>query len=304
MNSIDIVIPVYNEGDNIIPVLNAFQEQVKSPIRVLICYDFDDDTTLAAINSAGVFVSNVSTGTAPFTVASTTPVANLNIGGNAANVTGIVGIANGGTNSSNGLNNNRIMVSSGGSIVESAALTDGQILIGSTGAAPTAATITAGTGMTVTNAAGGITVAANVANAIVSSNRTTTSTTLSDVTDMSFSIGANETWSFEFHISNGCSGNGGTDWAVTVPSGGTLRASVLGRAGAYTDVISTVLTSSGSKTFTSFNTANSAYGNTHITGVVVNGATPGNVTLQFSAGTGGQTSTVFANSYLTARKVE
>jgi len=54
-------------------------------------------SALAYVNSSGVFVSNVATGTAPFVVTSTTPVANLNIGGNAANVTGTVAIANGGT---------------------------------------------------------------------------------------------------------------------------------------------------------------------------------------------------------------
>ncbi|MFM6928156.1 MAG: beta strand repeat-containing protein, partial [Bdellovibrio sp.] len=73
---------------------------------------------------------------------------------------GILPVANGGTNSSTALNNNRIMVSSGGAIVESAALTNGQILIGSTGAAPAAATLTAGAGVSITNSAGGITIAA------------------------------------------------------------------------------------------------------------------------------------------------
>jgi len=48
---IDIVIPVYNEGENIIRVLNAFEEQIKTPIRVLICYDHEDDTTLVALKS-------------------------------------------------------------------------------------------------------------------------------------------------------------------------------------------------------------------------------------------------------------
>jgi glycosyltransferase involved in cell wall biosynthesis len=49
--NIDIVIPVFNEGENIIPVLNAFEKQVNTPIRVLICYDFEGDTTLAALKS-------------------------------------------------------------------------------------------------------------------------------------------------------------------------------------------------------------------------------------------------------------
>ncbi len=47
--------------------------------------------------TASQLTSTVATGTAPLVVTSTTPVANLNIGGNAANVTGTVAIANGGT---------------------------------------------------------------------------------------------------------------------------------------------------------------------------------------------------------------
>jgi hypothetical protein len=60
------------------------------------------------------------------------------------------------------LNNNRIMVSTGGSIVEAAALTNGQLLIGSTGASPIAATLSAGTGIAITNAAGSITIASSI----------------------------------------------------------------------------------------------------------------------------------------------
>ena len=56
--------------------------------------------------------------------------------------TGVLPVARGGTNSGTALNNNRIMVSSGGAIVEAAALTNGQLLVGSTGAAPVAATLT------------------------------------------------------------------------------------------------------------------------------------------------------------------
>lgn len=68
-------------------------------------------------------------------------------------------ISKGGTNSSTALNDNRIMVSSSGAIVEASALTDGQLLIGDTGASPVAATISAGTGISVTNGPGSITIA-------------------------------------------------------------------------------------------------------------------------------------------------
>lgn len=77
-------------------------------------------------------------------------------------VTGILPIANGGTNSSAALANNRIMVSNGGAIVEAAALTNGQLLIGSTGAAPVAASLTAGANITITPGAGSITIASTI----------------------------------------------------------------------------------------------------------------------------------------------
>ncbi|MGE0494299.1 MAG: glycosyltransferase [Vulcanimicrobiota bacterium] len=49
MSQLDIIIPVYNEGENIIPTLTSLREHVKTPCRVLICYDFPEDTTLTAI---------------------------------------------------------------------------------------------------------------------------------------------------------------------------------------------------------------------------------------------------------------
>jgi glycosyltransferase involved in cell wall biosynthesis len=46
---LDIVIPVYNEGRNIVLTLATLASSVKTPARVLICYDFPDDDTLPAI---------------------------------------------------------------------------------------------------------------------------------------------------------------------------------------------------------------------------------------------------------------
>jgi len=48
---LDIVIPVYNEGANIMATLRAIARGVKTPSRVLICYDRDDDDTLPAITN-------------------------------------------------------------------------------------------------------------------------------------------------------------------------------------------------------------------------------------------------------------
>jgi dolichol-phosphate mannosyltransferase len=49
MDLIDIIIPVYNERENILQVLSAIQNNVRSPIRILICYDSEDDNTLVAL---------------------------------------------------------------------------------------------------------------------------------------------------------------------------------------------------------------------------------------------------------------
>jgi dolichol-phosphate mannosyltransferase len=48
---LDIIIPVYNEGANIVPTLASIAQSVKTPNRVLICYDREDDDTLPAIRN-------------------------------------------------------------------------------------------------------------------------------------------------------------------------------------------------------------------------------------------------------------
>src|ERR1700751_4171132 len=47
---LDIVIPVYNEGANIVSVLESFRRELRFPYSVLICYDFDGDSTLAVLD--------------------------------------------------------------------------------------------------------------------------------------------------------------------------------------------------------------------------------------------------------------
>lgn len=48
---LDIIIPVYNEGANILQTLQSIMRAVTTPPRVLICYDREDDDTLPAIRS-------------------------------------------------------------------------------------------------------------------------------------------------------------------------------------------------------------------------------------------------------------
>ncbi len=48
---LDIVIPVYNEGSIILATLAELRRLVRTPSRILICYDKPDDDTLAVINA-------------------------------------------------------------------------------------------------------------------------------------------------------------------------------------------------------------------------------------------------------------
>jgi hypothetical protein len=73
-----------------------------------------------------------------------------------ADVSGVLPIANGGTNTGTALTNKQLIVSSGGAHVELGAATNGQIPIGSTGNLPVLATPTSSNGITVTGGAGSL----------------------------------------------------------------------------------------------------------------------------------------------------
>jgi glycosyltransferase involved in cell wall biosynthesis len=46
---LDIVIPVYNEGENILSALQSLYAHVRTSFRVFICYDFEADNTLPVV---------------------------------------------------------------------------------------------------------------------------------------------------------------------------------------------------------------------------------------------------------------
>jgi dolichol-phosphate mannosyltransferase len=50
-NTLSIVIPVYNEGENILATLTEIALRIRTPHTILIVYDFDEDNTLPAIQS-------------------------------------------------------------------------------------------------------------------------------------------------------------------------------------------------------------------------------------------------------------
>ncbi len=60
--SLGIIIPVYNEGDNIRDTIYAIEEKIKTPHQVYIVYDFDKDNTLPVVKTlidSGLYINLV-----------------------------------------------------------------------------------------------------------------------------------------------------------------------------------------------------------------------------------------------------
>lgn len=47
---LDLIVPVYNEGENIKQLFEEISSEIKTPKRVSVIYDFDEDNTLPVVN--------------------------------------------------------------------------------------------------------------------------------------------------------------------------------------------------------------------------------------------------------------
>jgi len=47
---ISIVVPVYNEGGNIVRLMERIDEQIETDKEIIIVYDFDEDDTVPVVN--------------------------------------------------------------------------------------------------------------------------------------------------------------------------------------------------------------------------------------------------------------
>jgi glycosyltransferase involved in cell wall biosynthesis len=48
--SLSVILPVYNEGEAVEPVLRALSEAVTTPHELVVVYDFDEDTTVSVVH--------------------------------------------------------------------------------------------------------------------------------------------------------------------------------------------------------------------------------------------------------------
>ena len=169
----------------------------------------------------------------------------------------------------------------GGLLTSTAAPTNGQILIGNTGTSPTVSTLTAGTGITITNGAGTITIAANSAALVTSFSAGTTGFTPNTATTGAITLAGT------LNIANGGTGltttptNGqllignGTGYTLAALAGTANQITVTNGAGTITLSIPAAFTAPGSVTTTTTLITGTLYSDGTTTGITAAGTTQG-----------------------------
>lgn len=56
---LSIVVPVYNEGAAVVPILRGLASAVRTPHEILVVYDFDEDTTVPAVRAVAADLPTV-----------------------------------------------------------------------------------------------------------------------------------------------------------------------------------------------------------------------------------------------------
>ena len=59
MMKLDIIIPVYNEDENIVRLLKTLEDVVVCNFRVLICYDKESDSTLKYLRNDNIISKEI-----------------------------------------------------------------------------------------------------------------------------------------------------------------------------------------------------------------------------------------------------
>lgn len=133
-------------------------------------------------------------------------------------------------------------------------------------------------------------------------NFTTTNLTATS-TALSFNIAANEVWVVDVQLTAQCSGTGGSKYAVAAPAGATIEGWVYSSTTTITTVSYQRLTAIATLNATSLHTVATTPAPDILRFTIVNGGTSGVVALQGASVTTGQTTTVFAGSWLRAQRV-
>src|ERR1700733_12782246 len=92
---------------------------------------------------------------------------------------------------------------------------------------------------------------------------------------LGWAIGVSEVWTGEFNLTAQCSGTGGTKFALTIPAGATIEATVFGIAASVTAFTCSRITASATATTQIYCNAAAVPGPVRIKVTVVNSTTAG-----------------------------
>ena len=139
-------------------------------------------------------------------------------------------------------------------------------------------------------------------NKSVASNVTTTVVAAANITGLSFPVEANSTFFVDGYYHIGCSGTGGLKFTQTTPAGATMDITYDGIGNLITTSVKVKSTASGTLTGGAINSVASNSG-VIVRGYVRTGATAGTLQMQFASNTNGQTSTIYASSWIRITRI-
>lgn len=130
------------------------------------------------------------------------------------------------------------------------------------------------------------------------SNQTTTSGSLVNVGGTSISLDASSTYIIEINMRNGCSGVGGSRFGIVTPAGATTGGTIIGYSSTANaqGMLGFTISGSGEIAQTVCQAAVTE-GGTTIKMKVITGVSSGTFQLQFRSVTGGQTTSVYTDSF-------
>lgn len=131
----------------------------------------------------------------------------------------------------------------------------------------------------------------------------TTTVVAATSTALSFSILPGEVWAIDYQLTAQCSANGGVKYAIACPVGATIEGWIYSSTNAILTMSYQRIVAIGVLNATALHTVTALPAPDIIRVLVTNGANSGAVALQAASVTAGQTTTVFAGSFMRAQRV-
>ena len=120
---------------------------------------------------------------------------------------------------------------------------------------------------------------------------------------LTFNVLPNEVWIVDAQLTTQCSGTGGMKYAVAAPALSTIEGWVKSSGAAILTLIYQRLVAIATLTATAMHTVATTPGPDTLRFTITAGANGGPVAIQAASVTAGQTTTIFAGSWISARRV-